>query len=158
MISTAACGLMIPISACGQQNEASAPRSFEFIVMNAPPKALRRITVTRGELAAANARSSSAPWLITPAASCRLPGMNPGVSTSTSMGMPKASQVRTNFLPFCEACDVDDPAAVAGLVGDDRHGVSLQPGEADDHVARPPLGDLAEATRVDQPPIRSRTS
>src|SRR6266545_2561693 len=87
----------------GHANAASAPRSLEFIVMKAPPNALRRITVTRGVVAAANARRSSAPCLITPAASWRVPGMNPGVSTNTTSGTRRASHVRTNFAPFCDA-------------------------------------------------------
>ena len=60
---------MIPISARGQANTMSAPSSFEFIVITAPPYALRTITVSFGTVAEANARSSEAPWRITPASS-----------------------------------------------------------------------------------------
>ena len=42
--------------------------------MNAPPKALRRITVTLGTVASANACTSFAPWRITPSRSWRDPG------------------------------------------------------------------------------------
>ena len=43
----------------------SAPSALEFIAMNAPPKALRSITVTLGTVASANACTSFAPWRIT---------------------------------------------------------------------------------------------
>jgi hypothetical protein len=43
----------------------------------------------------ANARSSSEPCQITALRSCRLPGRKPGVSTSTTSGTLKRSQVFT---------------------------------------------------------------
>ena len=55
-----------------------------------------------GTRAAANARTSDAPWRMTPARSCRLPGMNPGVSTTAISGSPNASQNRTNRAAFSE--------------------------------------------------------
>ena len=63
--------------------------------MNAPPNALRSTSVTFGTWASANACTSFAPWRITPPCSWRVPGMKPGVSTSTTSGSPKALQVRT---------------------------------------------------------------
>ena len=56
----------------------------------------------RGTVAAANARTRQAPKRITPACSWRVPGMKPGVSTSTTSGIPYASHVSTNLAPFCE--------------------------------------------------------
>ena len=72
------------------------------MAMNAPPNALRTTTVTRGTVASANACTSLAPWRITPAASWRVPGRNPGVSTSTTSGRPNRLQVRTNRAAFWE--------------------------------------------------------
>src|SRR3954462_3861915 len=67
MISTACDGPMTPILALGQARVRSAPRSREFMTMCAPPYAWRRVTVTRGVVATLNARSSEAPWRMTPA-------------------------------------------------------------------------------------------
>ena len=56
----------------------------------------------RGVVATLKARSSDAPWRMTPACSCDTPGRKPGVSTSTTSGRPKRSQRSTNHAPFCE--------------------------------------------------------
>ena len=77
--------------------------------MKAPPKALRRITVTLGTVASANACTSFEPWRITPSFSWREPGRKPGVSTSTIRGRPKALQLRTNRAAFCEASASSTP-------------------------------------------------
>ena len=55
-----------------------------------------------GTRAAANARTSDAPCRITPACSCREPGMNPGVSTTAISGSPNESQKLTNRAAFSE--------------------------------------------------------
>ncbi len=68
--------------------------------MSAPPNALRSTTVTFGTVASANACTSFAPWRMTPARSCVVPGMKPGVSTSTTSGRPNALQVRTKRAPL----------------------------------------------------------
>ena len=77
--------------------------------MNAPPNALRTIRVIRGTVACANACTRPAPWRITPAPSCRVPGMYPGVSTSTSSGIPNASHLETNRAPFSDAAASSTP-------------------------------------------------
>ena len=71
--------------------------------MNAPPNALRTITVTRGTVASAKACTSLAPWRITPPCSWRVPGRNPGVSTSTTIGSPKRLHERTKRAAFIAA-------------------------------------------------------
>jgi hypothetical protein len=66
---------MTPSCAPGHANVRFAPRSREFIAMCAPPKLLRSVTVTRGTVASAKAYTSLAPWRMTPARSCAVPGM-----------------------------------------------------------------------------------
>ena len=105
--------------------------------MYAPPNALRRTTVTRGTVACAKARTSWAPWRMTPAASWRTPGRNPGVSTSTTNGMRKSSQVRTNRAPFSDACTSSTPPRCRGWFATIPTGAPPMPGEAGHDVARP---------------------
>ena len=52
---TAPSAPMTAISAVGQARLKSAPRCFEHITSYAPPYALRRITVSFGTVASANA-------------------------------------------------------------------------------------------------------
>ena len=92
--------------------------------MNAPPNALRTITVTLGTLASANACTSLAPWRITPSRSWRDPGMKPGVSTSTSSGSPNELHLRTNRAAFCAALASSTPPRCRGWLATiaDRRG------------------------------------
>ena len=138
--------LITPIAEAGQANEASAPRSLQFIVMNAPPKALRRITVSRGTVAAE--RTQQARTVSDDAArSWRVPGMNPGVST----GQPavcRTTRRSTNFAPFWEASASITPPRWLGWFATTPI-EPLEASEAHDHVPRPAAPDLQEAPAVD---------
>ena len=118
--------------------------------MNAPPKALRTITVTLGTVASANACTSLAPWRMTPSRSWREPGRKPGVSTSTSSGSPKALHSAHEARGLLRGVRVEHAAKVAGLVGDDPDRAALEARERADHVARPPRADLHQAPAVDE--------
>ena len=72
------------------------------------------MTVILGTVASLNAKRSLAPLLIIPFHSWSVPGKNPGTSSSTSRGILKASQKRTNRAPFTEAFTSKTPAKTAG--------------------------------------------
>src|SRR3954454_1639310 len=90
---TAWAGPTTPISASGQAKTRSAPSPLAFMWMSPPPYALPSTTVTFGTLAAAKAWSNPAPKRMPPCPSCRVPGRKPGVSQSTTSGIPNRSQV-----------------------------------------------------------------
>ena len=100
--------------------------------------------------APANARSSPAPWRITPACSWRVPGRKPGVSTRTTSGSPKRAAAVHEAGGLLGRGGVDDPAQVARLVGDHAHRPAVDAGEGGDHVARPARRDLEQAAAVRQ--------
>src|SRR3954454_17818481 len=134
------------------------------MAMNAPPNALRSTTVTFGTVASANACTSLAPWRMTPMLSCLVPGMKPGVSTSTTSGRPKALQVRTKRAALAADSASSTPPRYFGWLamtpterpsrrgGPHRTvGAPVEPDEAAHDVARPALAVLEQAAAVDDP-------
>src|ERR1039458_8077645 len=118
--------------------------------MNAPPNALRRITVTLGTVASTKACTSFAPWRITPSFSWRVPGRKPGVSTSTSSGRAKALHVRTKRAAFWEAATSGTPPGGVAGPDDDPDRPSLEARERTDDVARAARLHLHQTTAVHQ--------
>ena len=119
---------MTAISAPGQARHMSLPMPRESMTMYAPPNALRRIKQSRGTVAWAYAKASSAPWRIIPRHSRSLPGRNPGVSTRLTMGRLKESQSRTNRARLLRRRDVERARQDPGLVGHDAHRDPAQTG------------------------------
>ena len=117
--------------------------------MNAPPNALRSTTVIFGTEASANACTSLAPWRITPPCSCLVPGMKPGVSTSTISGRPKRVAGAHEARALGGRLGVEHAAEVARLVGDHADAAAVDAGEAAHDVARPALAVLEQAAAVD---------
>ena len=140
---------MTPSCARGHANTMSAPSSLEFIAMNAPPNALRSTSVTFGTRAPANARTSCAPWRITPPCSCRLPGRNPGVSTSTTSGRPKRSQSSTKRESFCALSASSTPPRYRGWLAMTPTERPSSRANAGDDVARPARAHLEQPPAVD---------
>ena len=103
VISIACVAPMTPILALGQAKVRSCPRSRQFMTMCAPPYACLRVTVTRGTVETANARSRLAPRRSTASRSWRTPGRKPGVSASTTSGSPKRLAKSTNHVPLSAA-------------------------------------------------------
>ena len=98
--------------------------------MKAPPNALRRITVIRGTVACGEgvhepgAVADHARRLL---AAC--PACNPGVSTSTTSGIPNALQLLDEARALLRAGRVEHAAQIARLVGDHADRAPVDPGE-----------------------------
>ena len=91
------------------------------------------------------------------ARSWRVPGMNPGVSTRTTSGMPNDSQVH-ELRPLLGGVRVDHAAEMARLVRHDADRAPLEASEAHDHVPRPAAPDLQKRPPSTMLWITSRTS
>ena len=118
--------------------------------MKAPPNALRRITVTRGTVASANACTSVAPWRITPAASWRVPGMKPGRVDEHQQRDPERVALADEARALLGAGRVEHAAEIARLVGDHADRPPVDPGHRGDEVARPAGRDLEQLAAVDE--------
>ena len=113
-------------------------------------------TVSFGTRASANACTSLAPWRITPAASCFVPGMKPGVSTTRDQRHAEQVAGAHEARGLLRRLGVEHAADVARLVGDDADRAAVDPGPGADDVARPALAVLEQPAVVDEPLERRR--
>ena len=118
--------------------------------MNAPPNALRRMTVTLGTVASANACTSLAPWRITPSLLLAGAGQKARRVDEHEQRQPEGVAGAHEARRLLRGVGVEHATEVPGLVGDDPDRATLQPRQGADDVARAPRRDLDQAPAVDQ--------